>query len=198
MSVLMAIVDFIPVFLFLTAAVVLQRELYSMMSKGAFAVFSAGTICVFVAGFFKALWKLLYAAGICDFAALSACFFPMQTTGWVLAAAGALAMLLHKQGKTTVCAAAAPAVFASSMPFVVLMVLGVGVLNGSMLVVAKRRGSRGAMALYVLAFFLIMAMGYLSSRNFSDPAMNWLAEGVNTLGQGSFLAASLLLKRKSA
>ena len=196
MSISMAIVDFIPVFLFLAAAVILQRDLYSSMSKGAFAVFSAGTICVFVAGFFKALWKLLYAAGICDFAALSACFFPMQTTGWVLAAAGALAMLVHKQGKNTAYAVAAPAVFASSMPFVVLMVLGVGVLNGSLAVVAKRRKCTGAVILYILAFIMIMAMGYLSSRDFADPAMNWLAEGVNTLGQGSFLAASLLMSKK--
>ena len=54
MSVPMAIVDFIPVGLFLAAAVILQRDLYNKMSKGAFALFSAGTITVFVAGCFKA------------------------------------------------------------------------------------------------------------------------------------------------
>ena len=64
MSVPMAIVDFIPVGLFLAAAIILQRDLYNKMSKGAFALFSAGTITVFVAGCFKATWKLIYALGI--------------------------------------------------------------------------------------------------------------------------------------
>ena len=45
-SVLMALVDFIPVFAFAAAAVILQRALYNKMSKGAFALFAAGTIDV--------------------------------------------------------------------------------------------------------------------------------------------------------
>lgn len=197
MSVLMAIVDYFPVTLFLIAAIVLQRELYYMMSKGAFALFSTGTITVFVAGFFKATWKLLYALGVCDFVALSQCFFPMQTVGFVLAAAGVVAMLSHRQGKGTAYGVAVVP-FTSSMPFVVLMVLGVAVLNTSLCVVAKRRKCTGAIVLYLVAFVFIMGMGYLSSRDFADPAMNWLAEGVNTIGQGSFLAASLLLKKAKA
>ena len=58
MSVAMALVDYIPVALFLASAIILQRTLYGVMSKGAFALFSAGTITVFVAGLFKATWKL--------------------------------------------------------------------------------------------------------------------------------------------
>jgi len=30
-------------------------------------------------------------------------------------------------------------------------------------------------------------MGYLSSKDFSQGYMNWVAEGINTIGQGSFL-----------
>lgn len=55
----MALVDFIPVALFLTAAVMLQRDLYSKMSKGSFALFAGGTFMVVTAGVFKAVWKLL-------------------------------------------------------------------------------------------------------------------------------------------
>ncbi|MBQ3797974.1 MAG: hypothetical protein II842_17140 [Butyrivibrio sp.] len=40
----MAIVDFIPVLMFTIAAIMLQRDLYNKMSKGAFALFAAGTI----------------------------------------------------------------------------------------------------------------------------------------------------------
>ena len=43
-SVLMSIVDFIPVIFFAVSSVILMRDLYNKMSKGAFAIFSAGVI----------------------------------------------------------------------------------------------------------------------------------------------------------
>ena len=66
-SVWMALCDFIPVVFFAVAAVLLQRDLYNKMSKGAFALFAGGTIFIIFAGSSKALYKLLYALGICDF-----------------------------------------------------------------------------------------------------------------------------------
>ena len=119
MSVGMALVDYIPVGLFIAAALLLMRDLYNKMSKGAFALFSAGTLMIMIAGIYKATWKLLYGAGICDFAALNRAFFPMQATGFVLAAAGILALLCVRQGKGTVYALA-PILYESSMIFVIL------------------------------------------------------------------------------
>ena len=98
MTVPMAIVDYIPVALFGAAAVLLLRDLYNKMSKGAFALLAAGVMMIFVAGCFKATWKLLYALNVCDFEALNAVFFPMQTTGFVLAAAALIALLTARQG----------------------------------------------------------------------------------------------------
>ena len=66
-SIPMALVDFLPVLFFGYAAALLQRDLYDKMRKSHFALFAAGTINIFAAGFLKAAWKLLYAAGICDF-----------------------------------------------------------------------------------------------------------------------------------
>ena len=105
-SVSMALVDYIPVFLFAVAAVILQRDLYNKMSKGAFALFAAGTINVAFAGALKATWKLLYALGVCDFEALNAMFFPVQSIGFLLAGIGILAMLTHKQSKSAALAVA--------------------------------------------------------------------------------------------
>ena len=48
-SISMALVDYIPVILFAMASVILLCDLYSKMSKGAFALFSAGLIDVTVA-----------------------------------------------------------------------------------------------------------------------------------------------------
>ena len=96
-SVSMALVDFIPVILFGVAAVLLMRDLYNKMSKGSFALFAAGTIDIFCAGALKATYKLLYAAGVCDFEALNAMFFPVQSIGFLLAGVGLVALLCHKQ-----------------------------------------------------------------------------------------------------
>ena len=45
-SIPMAIVDFIPVIFFGMAIFLLQKNLYNKMSKGAYALFCAGTIDV--------------------------------------------------------------------------------------------------------------------------------------------------------
>ena len=76
-SVSMALVDYIPVIFFAIASVILLRDLYNKMSKGALALFSAGVINVTMAGALKATWKLLYAANVCNFEALDHMFFPV-------------------------------------------------------------------------------------------------------------------------
>ena len=102
LSVAMALVDYIPVLLFTVAGVILMRDLYNKMSKGAFALFAAGLIDVTCAGALKATYKLLYALGVCDFTPLSDMFFPVQSIGFLLAGVGILAMVLHRQGKSAV------------------------------------------------------------------------------------------------
>lgn len=195
MTLPMALMDFVPVGLFLASAILLQRDLYNKMSKGAFALFAAGTLVVFTAGLFKAIWKLLYSLQICDFVALNKTFFPMQTTGFVLAAAGLLALLCHKQGEHAAYAVAAVPLYESSLLFVVLMVLGVLALDGSLMAVAAKRKKPAAIALYAVSLLFTLGMGYLSTRDAASPALNWAAECVNLLGQGTFLWATLLLHR---
>ena len=59
-SIPMALADCVPVFLFAAAAILLMRDLYNKMSKGAFALFAAGTIDVTCAGALKATYKRDY------------------------------------------------------------------------------------------------------------------------------------------
>ena len=114
-SVPMALADFVPVILFLIGTILLQRELYPRLSKGQFALFAAGTIDVFCAGALKAVYKLLYALGVCDFTKLNEVFFPVQSIGFLLAGLAMAAFLFYKPKKTTVCGvAAAPAVYGRS------------------------------------------------------------------------------------
>ena len=202
MTVPMALVDYIPVCCFLIASIVLQRTLYAEMSKGAFALFAAGTIMVFVAGFFKATWKLLYAFGICDFQALNQSFFPMQSTGFLLAGLGCVALAFFRQqadgGQSALAGAAAPAAFKGTFVFVAAMVAGVALMDFSLAKIARKRGAALAATLFVVSFVFALGMGYLSSKDFANPAMNWIAEGVNVCGQTIFLVASIILARKGA
>ena len=194
----MALVDYIPVVLFLITAVILQRDLYNKMSKGAFALFCAGTIMVFIAGFFKATWKLLYAANICDFEKLNHAFFPMQASGFLLASIGLIAMYFFKQKKgneTLLSAAAAPAVYSGTMIFVAMMTLGVLGICTVLALVAKKMKKYAAAVIFVLAFVGMMGMGYLSSKDFADPSMNWIGEGVNIAAQCLLFAGVSILHK---
>ena len=193
-SVPMALVDVIPVILFLFSAVILQRDLYNKMSKGAFALLASGTIMIFLAGFLKALWKFLYASGVCDFERLNAIFFPLQSLGFLLAGLSLIAMLTVKQGEGTLYAAA-PAVFSGTMIFVAITCLGAAAFCGSLAVFAGKKKKGGLSVLYALSFVLMLAMGYLSSKDFEKASMNWIAEGVNVLGQGLFLLANWLMHK---
>ena len=191
-SVPMALVDFIPVFFFGLGAVILMRDLHNKMTTASFALFAAGSINVFSAGFLKALWKLLYAAGICDFAALDAMFFPVQSIGFLLAGAGIILMLARRRQALY---AVAPPVFSGTFLFVALMVAGLGCINGGLCRIAGKMKKPKALFLFIAAFLCSLCMGYLSSQDFTESFMNWLAEIINTLGQGAFLAGVIILDK---
>ena len=180
-SVLMGLVDFIPVALFAVSMVLMQRDLYNKMPKYAFACFAAGTINILIAGFMKALWKLLYAAGLCDFHVLNTMFLPTQSLGFLLAGLGIILMLTNK--KKLVAAAVAPPVFSGTLVFISMMVLGLGAICTCLGILAAKLKKKGLIPVFVLCFVTYMAMGYLASRDGSSAAMNWIEQGVNTVGQ---------------
>ena len=194
-SISMALVDYIPVIFFGVAAVILLRDLYNKMSKGAFALFSAGVINVTIAGALKAAYKLLYAAGACDFEALNHMFFPVQSIGFLLAGMGILTMVLCRQTEKTAVLAIVPPVFSGTFVFVGLMVAGLGLVDTVLCVLSLKLKKPWILALFILSFICSLCMGYLSSKNFAEAAMNWIAEGVNVVGQGTLLAGVVLLHR---
>lgn len=194
-SVPMALVDFIPVLFFGAAAVLLQRDLYGKMVKGAYALFAAGTIDVFMAGFLKALYKLLYALSVCDFQPLTQMFFPVQALGFLLAGCGALYIGTRKAKGEKAFAAAALPVYKGTFIFVGLMVAGLGMMDFGLARTAGRMKKPLAVVLLVVSFVFSLGMGYLSTRDFTQAYMNWSAELVNIIGQVSLFFAALILHR---
>jgi hypothetical protein len=191
-SVPMALVDFVPVVLFGISGVLMQRDLYNKMPKYAFACFAAGTINIFMAGFLKALWKLLYALGACDFHVLNTMFLPTQSLGFLLAGLGILIMMGQKKKAAL---AVAPPLFSGTFLFVGMMVLGLGAICGSLSALAVRMKKKALVLVFLLCFVCYMAMGYLASRDGSSAAMNWIEQGVNSLGQLLLFSGVLSLHR---
>lgn len=192
-SVPMALVDFIPVFFFGIASILLIKYFTKEMNKTQYALFSCGTINVFVAGFLKATYKLLYAANVCDFEALNKMFFPVQSIGFLLAGVGMISYILKNK---TIYMLSVPPVFSGTFVFVGFMCGGLLLLDVALCIIAKRMKKTWLIVIFIISFICSLGMGYLSSKNFTEAAMNWIAEGVNIVGQGALLAGVLLLKKE--
>ena len=188
----MALMDFVPVLFFGAAALLLQKDLYNKMSKTAFSLFATGTVNIFAAGFLKALWKLLYAAGICDFAALNTMFLPVQSIGFLLAGLGIVLMVTsHKR----IVAAVAPPLFSGSFIFIMMMTLGLGAVCTVLSILAAKIKKHGAIVLFVLAFLCSMGMGALAGQDMTLPWVNWTEQAINCVSQGLLLWGVVLLHR---
>jgi len=177
----MALMDYVPVVFFGITAVLLFCDLYNKMSKGAYALLAAGSINVFMAGFCKATWKLLYAADICDFVALEKMFMPVNSLGLLFVGLSLIGMLIWKH--RTVMMSAAPVVFTSSMPFIMMMVIGLGGLCTGLSVLAAKMKKNAVMILFILSFVCAMAMGYMSSQDSTQAWVNWVEQSINTVSQ---------------
>jgi len=188
----MALMDFIPVLCFGYAAALLQRDLYDKMRKSHFALFAAGTINIFAAGFLKALWKLLYAANICDFHALNTMFLPVQSIGFLLAGLGIVLMMTTRKKAML---AVAPPVFSGSVIFILMMVLGLGSICTVLSILAVKLKKKGAVVLFTLAFLCSMGMGAMSGQDASQAWVNWVEQSINCASQGLLMWGVILLDK---
>lgn len=190
----MAIMDFIPVVMFFIAAVILQRDLYNKLVKGAFALLAAGSILVLLGGFYKALWKILYALNVCNFEALDISFFPIQAPGFLLVFLGLTALKKKDFGSPTALAVA-PIVYRSNLIFIIMQVVGFGGIQYCMVRVALLMKKRLVAVLFVLSFIFILGMGYLGAKFDDSSSMHWLAQATNVLSQGCFMWGTLILHK---
>lgn len=189
----MALMDFVPVIFFGVTAVALLGDLYSKMGKGVYALFAAGSFNVFLAGFCKALWKLLYAADICDFKALEEMFMPVNSIGLLCAGLSLICMVCMQ--KKTVTLSVAPVAVTSSLPFIAMMVVGLGGMCASLSVLSVKMKKGRVMILFILSFVCAMAMGYLSSQDSTLAWVNWAEQSINTVSQLCLMLGTLALHK---
>ena len=190
-SVPMAVMDFVPVVFYGITAAVLRRDLWNKMSRQTFSMFASGTMFIFTAGLLKALWKLLYALGVCDFQALNTLFMPLQSIGFLLTGVAIVVMLAKKK----VPVLAAPPVFAGTMVFIPMMVLGLGTVVTVLSILAVKLKKKWAVALLILSFLASLAMGGMASQDSTQAWVNWVEQSLNCVGQGALLAAVVIMDR---
>ena len=199
-TVAMALVDCVPVALFMVAAVVLMRDLYDRLPKGAYALVAAGSIMAFLGGLMKALWKILYATGVCDYVLLDHALFVLQGPGFLLFFLGLTGLFWkggsgEKDAGSRTALAAAPVATTTSIPFIVMQVVGLGGAQVVLAVAGARRGSKLAPVAFALAFVLMLGMGYLGAKFDDSSAVHWMAQLTNTLSMAAFLWGTLLLHK---
>ncbi|MBR1842116.1 MAG: hypothetical protein IJ788_02455 [Oscillospiraceae bacterium] len=209
MTPILAIVDYIPVIMFGVTGIIIMRDIYNKCSKGAFALVSAGTIMVLWAGAYKATWKLLYTLNVADFFRMNQQFLPMQAAGFLLMGLGLMAATFLKQGKgkqysflmlpmlaKVIADEGGPEPQTGAMFFIVFMVLGLLGVCVALSVIAARMKKPISIIFFVVSFILLLAMGYLGSREFgSDPIMNWVEECINIAAQICLLAGVVILDK---
>ncbi len=174
-SLLMALVDYIPVLLFFLAAKLIYNNLKNKVNKTFLYVFVLGALMVNTAGFLKASYKLLYSLNIGDFIWMSKQMFPNHSIGFLLAGLGLILAVLKPTNNKVY---AIPIV-----AFVSMMIIGLGAMDAGLCYIASKQKNRKALVMFIVSFFLSMMMGYLSSRDFTQASMNWVAEIVNICGQ---------------
>lgn len=184
MTVPMALMDFVPVLLFGAAWLILYRDLKNKLDLCSGVLLPLGAALVFLAGFLKATWKMQNAIGAAPVELFNKMMFPTQSVGFLLMAVGMLALMYGKRKSAR----------SLTMVWVMLTVLGnLGASAGLVWIASKVK--KAAVPLFIVAFVCSMMMGYLSSRDFAQASMHWIAQSVNTLGQGLLLVGALLVHK---
>ena len=88
-----------------------------------------------------------------------------------------------------------PPVFSGTFVFVGLMIAGLGIMDVVLCILSTKLKKPWLIAIFALSFVCSLCMGYLSSQDFTQASMNWIAEGVNVVGQGSLLLGAIILHK---
>lgn len=187
-SIGLALMDYVPNIAFLVGAFFLVKILLMARGKPCSRMVMAGAILIALGGLLKATWKLLYAANVGDFQAMSQIQFTLIAPGF-LALAVAVIILAKKRGKQVTPLAA---MAGWKVPFLAVMTICSMAANGILTYISFKRGARFAAIGFILAFLGLVAMGGLASAE-QSVAMQWVEESINSIGQIGFMFGSILL-----
>ena len=120
-------------------------------------------------------------------------FMPVNSLGLLFVGLSLVGMLCWK--KKSGMLSVAPPVFASSMPFIMMMVLGLGGMCAALCILSAKMKKGLVMILFILSFVCAMAMGYMSSQDSTQSWVNWVEQSINTVSQLCLMLGVIALHR---
>jgi len=187
----LALFDFLPTIAFLIGSFFLVRTSLICRGKPCGRMMMAGSLFVFLGGFFKATWKLLYTLQVADIQWMSQGQFVLSGIGFLGIFIAVLYMVRGRkitESSGSVVAAMAP----WKIPFLFVMTLTSLGAEGILAYLSFRRGVRKAAIGFIVGVMGLLAMGALASAE-QTLTMQWIEETVNTVGQTGFMLGSFFL-----
>lgn len=186
----LALFDFIPTLAFLVGAFYLVRTGLICRGRPCGRMIMAGGLLVFLGGFFKATWKLLYTLQIADIQWMSQGQFVFSSLGFLGICVAVISMVRGRRGLAP--GSVALSMAAWKIPFLFVMTVASLGAEGILAYLAFRRRARLAAAAFIVGVLGLLALGALASAE-QSLAMQWVEEIINTLGQLGFMFGNILL-----
>lgn len=212
----LALADFIPVIIYLISTLTIRKAIDKRLVPSMNAVFRLSTGLVFITGFIKASMKVAFIAEhhstIIDTvqSMLDTYYFPTLVTLYYISGLSVLFSLMINTKKpiriivytlfslilvkNIICYTD---VEKSKMFFVLILSLGNLILWGSLSFLSFKCKIPSSGVLYIITFILLMGMGYMNTKDFSNAATHWATESLNIVAHIFMLLASVTLRKKS-
>jgi hypothetical protein len=187
----LALLDFVPILAFLVGAYFLVRISLLVRGKPCSRMMMAGTGLIFLGGFLKASWKLLYTLEIADITVMSELQFILLSIGFT----GMLVAVIYiaRGRKKGLPLESTMAIAAWKIPFLAVMTLTSLGAQGILTYVSFKKKNRLAASLFILAVLCMLGMSGMASGSEQTVAAQWIEESINSVGQISLAVGSYLL-----
>lgn len=212
-SLIMGIVDLIPVILFALAGCIIIKELFNKLRKPFAVMLCSGVTLSLTAGLFKAIWKILLSLNVCDFYPFDVMFMPTQSLGFILMGVGLLSLLFEKKEKSEantniiilplllIVLAGTPARQENgSIVFIALLVVGELMIATSLSYLAIKNKDWLCLVLFIISCNALITMGAMkplsTKLNMDVTTANWVEEAINIVAQSTLLVGAYLLSKK--
>ena len=210
-SLIMGIVDLIPVILFALAGCILIKALFNQLKKPFAVMLCSGVTLSLTAGVFKAVWKILLSLDICDFYPFNIMFMPTQSLGFILMGIGLLSILFDKDVrgvKTNVIVWPLVLLVLTGTPakqvdgnvaFIAMLVIGELMIATSLCFLSVKNKKWLCMILFIVSCISLILMGAMkplsSKMNMTVTVANWVEQSINIVAQSTLLVGCYLLNK---
>ena len=212
-SLIMGIVDLIPVILFALAGCILIKAMFNVLKKPFAVLLCSGVTLSLTAGLFKAIWKILLSLNICDFYPFNVMFMPTQALGFILMGSGLLSILFDKDVRSVskVSVIALPVIFLilaaepakqvdGNVAFIAMLVIGAAAIDTSLGFLAVKNKRWLCLVLFIVNFVGLVFMGAMkplsTKMGLSVTAANWIEQSINTVAQVAILLGCYFMNKK--